>query len=109
MSKIDFLGPLHDEFESGYLKELTLRYLRPLERGVEIEFSSSSPFPGVFRILVPLPELVGDETWNAFDDTTTSVREWTRWGIAVPVQEAYDTQAQSGLVDDRGITTLHMP
>lgn len=109
MSKLDFLGPLHDEFESGYLKELTLRYLRPLESGVEIEFSSSSPVRGVFRILVPLPELVGDATWNAFDDTTTSVREWTRWGIAVPVQEAYDTQAQSGLVDDQGIATLHMP
>jgi len=109
MSRLDFLGPLRDEFECGYLKELTLRYLRPLERGVEIEFSSSAPVPGVFRIHVPLPEHVGDETWNAFDDTTISVREWTRWGIAVPVREAYDTQAQSGLVGDQGTRTLHMP
>lgn len=100
---------LRDEFECGHLKELTLRYLRLLERGVEIEFSSSATAPSVSRVLVPRPEQVGDATWNAFDGTTASVREWTRRGIAIPVQEAYDTQAQSGSVDDQGTIRLHMP
>jgi len=109
MNKLDFLSPLRAEFESGLLKALTLRDARELDEGVEIEFSSSKPFPGVFRITVPLPKEVGDATWNAFDDTTTNLREWTRWGIAVPVQEAYDTQAQSGTMDRHGVITLHMP
>lgn len=68
-----------------------------------------STVPSVSRIHVLLPEQAGDATWNAFDDTTASAREWTRWGIAVPVQEAYDAQAQSGSVDDQGTIRLHMP
>ncbi|MFF0911791.1 hypothetical protein ACFWZW_13955 [Microbacterium enclense] len=109
MSELDFLSPLREEFEKGLVRNLVLRHLRRLDNAVLIEFSSAAPFPGVFRMEVPLPTEVGDATWNAFDDTTRDVREWTQWGIAVPVLEAYETQAQSAVPDDHGVITLHMP
>lgn len=106
---LDFLTTIRHEFDSGYLSAFLLRGLRPERGGVVVEFSAQQPFAGTFRLHVPLPERPHDERWNLYDDQADDVAEWTRWGIAVPLEEAYSTQATSGHADSNGVIDLHMP
>lgn len=109
MTRLDFLKTIRDEFADGYLKAFSLRGLKPERGGVTVEFSAQQPFAGIFRLHVPLPQRPHDERWNLYDDQTDEVAEWTRWGIAVPLEEAYSTQATSGSADEDGVMDLRMP
>lgn len=109
MTTLDFLTTIRDEFADGYLKAFALRGLRSEHHGVTVEFSAQQPFEGHFRLHVPLPQRPHDTLWDLYDDRTDEAAEWTRWGIAVPLEEAYSTQAASGKAGEDGVIDLHMP
>ncbi|WP_295782623.1 hypothetical protein [uncultured Microbacterium sp.] len=109
MTELDFAGPIAREFESGMLKSLSLIRMTFASGGVTIEFTAHELFPGRFRLHVPLPQRPHDRLWDLYDDLATDVVEWTRWGIAVPLREAHETQALSGRRGEDGVMTLHMP
>lgn len=109
MTELDFAGPIAREFESGMLESLSLDRMTFGSDGVTIEFTAHELFPGRFRIHVPLPLRPHDRLWDLYDDLATDIDEWTRWGIAVPLREAHETQALSERAGDDGVVTLEMP
>ncbi|WP_295791983.1 hypothetical protein [uncultured Microbacterium sp.] len=109
MMTSEFCSTITEEFDTGILRAMTLTRLTFEHGGATIEFSASNPFPGRFRIHVPLPSRPHDRLWDLFDDLTSDITEWTRWGVAVPLAEAYETQALSSPRDEAGIVSLRMP
>lgn len=109
MTTLDFAGPIAREFEGGTLRALSLDRMTFGSNGVTIEFTAHELFPGKFRLHVPLPVRPHDRLWDLYDDLAMTTDEWVRWGIAVPLREAHETQALSGRRGDDGVVSLHMP
>lgn len=110
MSRLDFVGPLEEAFRAdGYLRAFVLDRLALEHGGVTIAFEAEQPYPGAFRLHVPLPRRIGDHLWNEYDDLAQSEAEWILIGICIPLEEAYYTQALSTPTGRDGVKTLEMP
>ncbi len=109
MTGIDFTMAVREQFEpTGYLGRESLQLRRVEQDGdvVFIEFESYAFARGTFGIRMTVPSEVGDDLWNAWEELTADIREWSMWGIAVPLLESYHTTALSTPPDSSGVTVL---
>ncbi|GAA1690951.1 hypothetical protein GCM10009808_04870 [Microbacterium sediminicola] len=103
---LDFVDPVRSEFDvAGYLSDLQLIRVDQDGHQLRIEFRADRLFPGQYVVDVPVPSAIGDDRWNMFDSDTTDINEWTRWGIAVPLMEAFHTQGEQ--TEGRSDTPIH--
>lgn len=91
--QLNFADSIRSEFDAGgYLHSLTLVDAFQRDNVLTIQFEATHLRPGRYALEVTVPRAVGDDQWRAYTESDT-IKDWTRWGIAVPLLEAFETQA----------------
>ena len=107
-SQPDFTRAIQSEFEPGrYLAALKLLAASQQGNILTIEFRAPYLRPGRYRINIPLPHSVGHDLWRAYAETP-DLSDWTRWGIAVPLLEAFETEAPTAQLQADGYIGLEL-